>query len=275
MIIEDENMENNDNIQNNSEIKPLVEEKPIVEGVIPPMEETEIKTEEVKPEEVKPTGKKKGFIENLKERTHIFLKKLVIFVVGFLVGIVFMFSAPLLGIKNPFAFNSKKTITTDFIGAKIEEVAELTTLKYKYTQVGKIENSVPIGNTNFSVPLTKSLIIVKVPGEINIGFDFNKVKVIEVNHNDKIVKINMPEPEILSNEISTKNIEVLTEQKELFNQENVSNYNELLLKQKEAAAKEAKDNGGFDMAKKHAELIITKFILEVVDDSTYTVEFKY
>lgn len=116
-------------------------------------------------------------------------------------------------------FQSNTSMITETIAKLKENVSELSTVKYHYTDVGSFENHSTI--SGFRIPLTTKRFIISYDGIITLGIKLDKVK-FEVK--DKVIEISLPPAELLSHELDERSLKVFDEQSGLFNAIKISDY---------------------------------------------------
>lgn len=184
-----------------------------------------------------------------------FLKKNIpmstIIIVSVLLGIIFFLTFSL--IIN----NSKPKITNETLGLQVKELKELTTIQYKYKNIATRED----WNTLFNIklPFTKSSFIVTYTGVLKIGIDLSETKV-EVDENNKKIKIILPEPKILSNDLDLSSLKVYDEKNSIFNPVKIKDYSEFTKNGKENAEADAKESGVFEQSKEIAKKVISDLL---------------
>lgn len=97
-------------------------------------------------------------------------------------------------------------ITSDLLAQQIQDISELATVEYNYTNMGKFENQATF--YGWKVPFTTKSFIISYDGKIKAGVDMTQV---EVKVNKKKIEVTLPKTKILSHEIDEKSIEVFDE----------------------------------------------------------------
>ena len=174
-----------------------------------------------------------------------------IIIVSVLLGIIFFLTFSL--IVN----NSKPKITNETLGIQVKELKELTTIQYKYKNIATRED----WNTLFNIklPFTKSSFIVTYTGVLKIGIDLSETKV-EVDESNKKIKVILPEPKILSNDLDLSSVKVYDEKNSIFNPVKIKDYSEFTKSGKENAEADAKESGVFEQSKEVAKKVITDLL---------------
>lgn len=156
---------------------------------------------------------------------------------------------------------------------EIKEIGELATIEYRYTNVGTLDASKKLFNTDFDLPGTKKTVVMTMDGVIKVGVDVNGIK-ISANEASKTIKITLPKAILLSNELDENSIQIYDETSGLFNpitlEDNSALRNEIKIKSEE----NARGNGVFEQAEENAKNILL-CILEAIPGlkDTYTIQF--
>lgn len=146
-------------------------------------------------------------------------------------------------------------MTSDLLSQQIQDISELATVEYNYTNMGKFENQATF--YGWKVPFTTKSFIISYDGKIKAGVDMTQV---EVSVSKKKIKVTVPKAKILSHEIDEKSIEVFDETKNIFNQISITDYNQFAIDQKDKMEKSVKEKGLLEEAQKKVESTIKTFI---------------
>ena len=166
---------------------------------------------------------------------------------------------------------ASKEINISVISTKIQEIGELATIEYLYTDAGKFSD--PKQLFGHDIPFTTKSFIAKWDGSIKAGVKVDKITV-EVNKITKKIIVHIPKAEILSHEIDDKSFETLDEQDGLFNSIEIDDIWEFDTKSKENMEKRAIENGILDKAFENAKTMISKLInTDLVEEQGYKIEF--
>ena len=177
-------------------------------------------------------------------------------------------------LSNPVAVYEEAAteVNIKVINSEIQEIGELATTEYLYTNAGKFED--PMQLFGKSVPFTTKSFIAKWDGIIKAGVDITKVTA-EINELKKEIVIYIPEAEILSHEIDSNSIETLDQKDGLFNKVKVEDVREFDAKSKEAMEQRAIENGLLEKAYENAKGIIEKLVNnDAVKQQKYTIVFE-
>ena len=176
-------------------------------------------------------------------------------------------------LSDPIAVyeEASREIDINVVNVEIQEIGELATLEYLYTDAGKFEDPKQLFGKD--VPFTTKSFIAKWDGIIKAGVDISQVTA-EVDSNSKEVVVHIPKAEILSHEIDSESVETLDQKNGLFNPVSVEDVREFDEKSKEKMEERAIENGILDKAFENAESIIEKLIDPMIQEFEYTVRFE-
>ena len=166
----------------------------------------------------------------------------------------------------------KIQITDTLLYQQLLQENELLTVKYLYTNMGKYENSIQLGNAD--IPFTKKSFIISYDGLIKAGIDLDKV---EIEVDDKVIRITIPPAEILSHEIDEETIQVYDEKNSIFNGLSTQDVTNFQKQQKEEMEQKAIHNGILKEAKTNAEhslrSLCSSFLVNGEYEEGYELEF--
>lgn len=167
--------------------------------------------------------------------------------------------------------HSEPEITSTALTQQLQDIQDLAVLEYKYTKVGKFENSLELNG--WDIPLTKKSFLLTYSGKLQAGIDMRK---IEITIKDKTIYVVLPEIELLANILDEDSIEVYDETKNIFNPISIHDYKVFATKQKTLAEEEAIENGFFSDAATRTQQAIRSF-LEMIPDikDHYTIEISF
>lgn len=167
-----------------------------------------------------------------------------------------------------------KEIDLAVIRSEIQDIAELATVEYLYTDAGKFEASAELFGKELPFSFTTRSFIAKWDGVIKAGVKADEI-VVEVHDSDKEIVVHIPKAEILSHEIDEKSIETLDEKDGLFNPVKVEDVREFDAVSKDEMEQRAIENGILDKALENAKTIIYRLIdTEAVEELEYTIVFE-
>jgi len=144
---------------------------------------------------------------------------------------------------------SETQITEQVLYQQLEQIGELATVKYFYTDMGKYENSLQLGSAD--IPLTRKSFIISYDGVIKAGINMDKVA-IELD--GRTVRITLPQAEILSHEVDDDSVTVYDEKSSIFNGLSVEDVLAFQEEQKEKMEERAVANGILADARENAQM---------------------
>lgn len=162
-------------------------------------------------------------------------------------------------------------IQLDIIYSEINEIGELATMEYLFTDAAEFSDSRQIKSWN--VPFTEKSFILKWDGVIKAGVKLDLVS-IEVNEHEKKIVVSVPAAEILSYQIDSDSVEVLDEQDNIFNNITVDDKIKFDAATEEAMKERAIENGLLEKAQENAEDILLRLLqANPAIGNNYTIEF--
>lgn len=162
-------------------------------------------------------------------------------------------------------------IQLDIIYSEINEIGELATMEYLFTDAAEFTDSKQIKNWN--IPFTEKSFILKWDGVIKAGVKLDLVS-IEVNEDEKKIVVSVPAAEILSYQIDSDSVEVLDEQDNIFNNITVDDKIKFDAATEDAMKKRAIENGLLEKAQENAEDILLRLLqANPAIGNIYTIEF--
>jgi hypothetical protein len=163
----------------------------------------------------------------------------------------------------------EKTITTEMLQESLHEIGVLVTEEYYFTQVENYEKTKPI----FKIFTSTSNCIYSYDGVVAAGIDFNGISV-EKDEENKVISISVPASTIQYVDIDFTSFQVYEEKEGIWNPLSMDDYNESLVEFEDSAREKATEKGVLEKADEHAREIIRNFILGMMDDPDYTIEFE-
>lgn len=169
---------------------------------------------------------------------------------------------------------ASKEVDVSLIKSEIQDIGELATVEYLYTDAGKFEDPAKLFGKEVPFSFTTKSFIAKWDGTIKAGVKVDEI-IVEVNDANKEILVSIPKAEILSHEIEDDSIETLDEKDGLFNPVKVEDVREFDVISKDAMEQRAIENGLLEKAQENAKNIIEKLInTDVVKELKYTITFK-
>lgn len=169
---------------------------------------------------------------------------------------------------------ASKEVDIRVISAEIQEIGELATVEYLYTDAGKFEDPAKLFGKEIPFSFTTKSFIAKWDGVIKAGIEIGQIK-LEKDDTLKEIVVYMPKAQILSHEIDDTSIETLDEKNGLFNPIKIEDIREFDTVGKEEMEKRAIENGLLIKAQNNAEVIIERLVNnETVKELEYSVRFE-
>lgn len=160
-------------------------------------------------------------------------------------------------------------VDLNLLESEVSELAELATIEYCYTDAGRFSDGKAL--FGFNIPFLKKSFTAKWEGVIKAGIDLDSVK-FEVDEENCVLTVLLPEAKILSHEILNDTIETLDETKNIFYPISVDDVRKFDAASKAEMEKRAIESGILDKARENAENVISKMFYQT--PSVYTIEFK-
>ncbi len=174
------------------------------------------------------------------------VKKGIIILVGL---VVLVFGSYFLGMKAG-VFNAKPEISSDIVLEKLQDVKELTTLKYTYTNVGSFENENEFYGVK--IPFTLKKFIVSYDGNLSAGIDLDDVEV-NVDNKGKKINITMPKAKILSHQIDEDSLTIFDEKNSIFNQFKIEDFQQFRVAEMKKVENDMIEKGFLDQAEERSK----------------------
>lgn len=169
---------------------------------------------------------------------------------------------------------ASKQVDISVINADIQDIGELATVEYLYTDAAKFEDPKKLFGKELPFEFTTKSFVVKWDGVIKAGVDITQVTA-EADDTEKKIIVKLPKATILSNEIDDDSVEVLDEKDGLFNSIKVEDVKSFDAVSKDDMEQRAIDHGILEKASENAKEIIEHLIQnDVTEESGYTVEFE-
>ncbi len=169
------------------------------------------------------------------------------------VAALLLFPQLLPQISGFFNYTTSSEITDTVIYEQLNAISELAVYEYRY------KNHVDCTNVpqllGHDVWATDHWFAFDYSGIIKVGFDFDRISVLLVDPNTRTVFIHMPDPAVLSNEISI-DLDTYEDRNNVCNPLQPREVLEYLYARRDPEQKKAIDAGILDMAAQNAQDII-------------------
>lgn len=162
-------------------------------------------------------------------------------------------------------------IATQEIEASLEDIGELATSEYRYkiSQVSEKPNKKVLG---FNLPFTDSKVLYSYEGVIKAGLQFESIK-FTVNEAKKTIYVELPDTQILSQEVFPDSLLVYDASYSPFNNFTFEDMNLSLKDLKERAQEDAIKNGLLEAAHDNAINILNSTLSRFYDQKEYQIEY--
>lgn len=183
-----------------------------------------------------------------KQRRLRFYRILVLLLVAFIALYFFVFRRKFVGIN--------KEERVDNIKAAIEDIGDLVTVEYNYTDVLTYKDNLTLMDMN--IPFTDKSYIIKYNGYIKAGIDMAKSVVKNVEETS--VELDVPKAHITDSVLDEKSMVILDQKNNIFNPLNLGDYQETLKKELNARELKAKQDGILERAQDNADKLLRKLL---------------
>lgn len=154
----------------------------------------------------------------------------------------------------------------------IEPASDLLTSKYRYKDADTYENFKTLFGKK--IPFTTDMTVFTYEGTVGVGIDLLEVE-YEIDNENQIITIFIPELNILTNEIDPDSFEYPFKSDSVFNTTDMSDFTELMSKLKEEKVKIVLNDKEFmDSARQNAENVLKGFLTASDDTKDFIVNFK-
>lgn len=174
-------------------------------------------------------------------------------------------------LKN-IASNTQSQYNSTTILNKIENLQELTLVKYNYNGIIGYKDTMKV--MNLPVPFTEKYFLLKYYGYVKAGVD---LKNSAIESSGKKIKVTIENPKITETIIDEKSIHVYDESKNPFNPTSITEYNRAIVKEKNTITKDAIKQGILQDASKQVRLVLSGMLkemgynnIEIIEKQTVT-----
>jgi len=162
-------------------------------------------------------------------------------------------------LKEPVTVSEEveETVDLGMIRAEMQEIGELATVEYLYTDVAQYSDPKQLFGRD--VPFTTKSFIIKWDGVIKAGVDITQITVA-LDLRQKEITVRMPAAQILSHETILDSYETLDEKDNVFNPISIDDIRLVDAAGQTAMEQRAIENGLLDKALENAKSIISGLI---------------
>lgn len=150
----------------------------------------------------------------------------------------------------------------DAILEEIQEIGELATMEYRFTNVGTLDAVDTFRHVGWTVPFSRKTAVVTMDGVTKVGIDVSEVS-ITVDEDSKTIFVQIPEARILSTELFEDSLVAYIEEESLFSNITLEDSSSLRDEIKTKAEQNALESGLLTQAHDQAGVII-RCLIEAV-----------
>jgi hypothetical protein len=183
-------------------------------------------------------------------------KKLLSFKFKMILLLIVILSTMLL--LSSFTVKNNLERNCESITEKLISVSELSTVKYNYSNVISIKDSLKF--KDFTIPFTEKSFVLKYSGLITAGVDLSKAEVSITNNNLLVI---LPPSIILNHNINEEEIFIYDEKSSAFNKLNIKDMLKEIVAEKEKTEKTLIDNGFLEKADSDTIKFLQSFLSEL------------
>lgn len=179
----------------------------------------------------------------------------------------------------PSIFAHDTEISTVVLEKELEDIGELATEKYYFTEMKNREDTMEfLDLEGWEMPWTSNSIIITFSGYVTAGIsDFSKID-IDIDEKDQTIVVELPEVEILGVYIDHDSIDTYDVEDNIFNPIPMDAQVDMLKEAEDEVVDEALNDGILDKSKQRLEDLIESLIETMVEGTSYSgysIEFKW
>lgn len=185
---------------------------------------------------------------NQRQRRLRFYRILVFLLIALIAVYFFFFRKKFIGLN--------KEERVDNLKASIEDIGDLVTVEYNYTDILTYKDSLTL--MDMKIPFTDKSYIIKYNGYIKAGVDLSKAVVKDIKETS--VELDVPVATITDSVLDEKSMVILDQKNNIFNPLNLGDYQDTLKKELNARELKAKKDGLLERAQDNADKILRKLL---------------
>lgn len=185
---------------------------------------------------------------NQRQRRLRFYRILVFLLIALIAVYFFFFRKKFIGLN--------KEERVDNLKASIEDVGDLVTVEYNYTDILTYKDSLTL--MDMKIPFTDKSYIIKYNGYIKAGVDLSKAVVKDIKETS--VELDVPVATITDSVLDEKSMVILDQKNNIFNPLDLGDYQDTLKKELNARELKAKKDGLLERAQDNADKILRKLL---------------
>ena len=175
--------------------------------------------------------------------------RILVFLLIALIAVHFFFF-----IKKFIGLNKEERV--DNLKASIEDIGDLVTVEYNYTDILTYKDSLTL--MDMKIPFTDKSYIIKYNGYIKAGVDLSKAVVKDIKETS--VELDVPVATITDSVLDEKSMVILDQKNNIFNPLDLGDYQDTLKKELNARELKAKKDGLLERAQDNADKILRKLL---------------
>lgn len=177
-------------------------------------------------------------------------------ILGFIAGVYCMANIP--KFADMFT-HGKGQITTRTVHGSLQNIAEVATQEYRFTQVGEYkEGDMELFDTGIKIPLTKKKFSLSYTGSVKAGLKNAKDISVKLDRGRQTAVITVPKSQILSAQIEPGSVVVIEQTHNILNQLEVKDVTKFEKQENSRIRKEAVKNGLLKRADKNMRKIVRR-----------------
>ena len=185
---------------------------------------------------------------NQRQRRLRFYRILVFLLIALIAVYFFFFRKKFIGMS--------KEERVDNLKASIEDIGDLVTVEYNYTDILTYKDSLTL--MDMKIPFTDKSYIIKYNGYIKAGVDLSKAVVKDIKETS--VELDVPVATITDSVLDEKSMGILDQKNNIFNPLDLGDYQDTLKKELNARELKAKKDGLLERAQDNADKILRKLL---------------
>ena len=185
---------------------------------------------------------------NQRQRRLRFYRILVFLLIALIAVYFFFFRKKFIGMS--------KEERVDNLKASIEDIGDLVTVEYNYTDILTYKDSLTL--MDMKIPFTDKSYIIKYNGYIKAGVDLSKAVVKDIKETS--VELDVPVATITDSVLDEKSMAILDQKNNIFNPLDLGDYQDTLKKELNARELKAKKDGLLERAQDNADKILRKLL---------------
>lgn len=200
------------------------------------------------------------------------MRKVKKILIALFVIVILSFASYFFGMKAG-GLNNKDKISSDIVKEQLLSVKELTTLKYRYTNVGSFENQSEF--YGMKIPFTTKKFIISYDGVVSAGVDLDETKV-DIDDKNNIINIRLAKAKIISHEIDEDSLTIFDEKNSIFNQLKLEDFSDFRKNEMKKVEENLTKKGFLEEAnKKSKDAIVEILNINPVIKADYTIKLNW